>query len=209
MFFFFGKCSTQYLRRSPARVWWAHLRSRSLDVQAKQTTGKGRDTMVSSPTSLLPPDPGSGKGGIGDFLPNKRAADHDAERPVSFASYSSLCRGSRALLAFTALALLLGCGQLQLVGADRPSDYPLRTFNGTGNNRDNPDWGSVGSIQVRACVPRRSTDRWFIFYYSIHCIWAEEKAGGVHIVTDRAVLHLLLRLLLLQPSLLQPWKIYF
>lgn len=27
--------------------------------------------------------------------------------------------------------------------------YELRTFNGTKNNIDNPDWGSVGSVQVR------------------------------------------------------------
>lgn len=35
------------------------------------------------------------------------------------------------------------------VDAVRPSNEALRTFNGTGNNPNNADWGSVGSTQVR------------------------------------------------------------
>lgn len=29
-----------------------------------------------------------------------------------------------------------------------PHYYELRTFNGTNNNAENPEWGSVGSVQV-------------------------------------------------------------
>lgn len=46
-----------------------------------------------------------------------------------------------------------------MVSGARPSDYPLRSFDGTGNNVDNPAWGTPGSTQVRSPNKRGSYGR--------------------------------------------------
>lgn len=53
----------------------------------------------------------------------------------------------RRVPCFVGLLMLSGSG-LPAVSGDTPSYYPLRTFDGTGNNEGNPMWGSIGSTQV-------------------------------------------------------------
>lgn len=73
-------------------------------------------------------------------------------------------RRKTSIVGNTSISILCGAALFSIallvlphfVGGETPNEYELRTFDGTGNNEENPEWGSVGSTQVlKQTIDRR------------------------------------------------------